>query len=328
VVSLKKHFPIGGGMFGGSKGVVYALDGVTLSVEHGECLGVVGESGCGKTTLGRCILGLEKPTDGEIRYQGVDISKLKSRQRRDFHAKIQVVFQDPYASLNPRWLVRDIISEPLVVSGHSTRSETRERVTRLLEAVGLEEDHMYRFPHEFSGGQRQRIAIARALSVSPEFIVLDEPTSSLDVSVQAQILNLLMDLQARLDLTYMFISHNLSVIRHIATRIAVMYLGRIVEIGSIEEVFRNPLHPYTKALLSSVPVPDTTVERKRSLIAGDIPNPTSPPAGCHFNPRCPIAVEKCQSVFPDLIEYSPAHFAACHLAGSDVPSRPAQSVTA
>ena len=230
-------------------------------------------------------------------------------------SKIQVVFQDPYASLNPRWLVKDIIAEPYVVNQHRTREEVRDQVASLLDMVGLDEDHMYRFPHEFSGGQRQRIAIARALSISPEFIVLDEPTSSLDVSVQAQILNLLKDLQAKLDLTYMFISHNLSVIKHMASRIAVMYLGRIVELGSTEELFQNPLHPYTKVLFDSVPSPDTTVMHKRGPVMGDIPDPANPPEGCHFNPRCPIAIDKCKTAYPELIEHSPGHFAACFRPG-------------
>lgn len=328
MTELRKHFPIGGSMFGRKKEVVYALDGVTFTVEHGECLGVVGESGCGKTTLSRCILGLEEPTDGKIRYRGVDLSELKRGEKKRFHSKMQVVFQDPYASLNPRWLVRDIIAEPLVVAGGRTRSEVRESVTRLLEAVGLEEDHMYRFPHEFSGGQRQRIAIARALSVSPEFVVLDEPTSSLDVSVQAQILNLLVELQEKLDLTYMFITHNLNVIRHMATRVAVMYLGRVVELGRTEDVFENPLHPYTRALLNSIPVPNPQVARKKNPIIGDIPNPSSPPAGCHFNPRCQFAVEKCRETYPSLLEYTSGHFAACHLTDQLPSAVPREGISA
>jgi oligopeptide transport system ATP-binding protein len=322
VQDLKKYFPVGGGgVLAREGGMVRAIDGVTFSVARNECLGVVGESGCGKTTLARCTVALERPTAGRVMFEGVDIFSLRRDEMKKVRSKIQIVFQDPYASLNPRWLIRDIVAEPLVVNGHLKRGEIRQRVAELLEMVGLNESHMYRFPHEFSGGQRQRIAIARALSINPEFIVLDEPTSSLDVSVQAQILNLLKELQQRLELTYLFISHNLSVIRHMATRIAVMYLGRIVEVGSTADVFRTPLHPYTRALLDSVPVPDPRVPHHRSSLSGDIPDPKDPPQGCHFNPRCPLAIDKCRQVYPELIEHMPNHYAACHLA-SDAPQSP------
>jgi oligopeptide/dipeptide ABC transporter ATP-binding protein len=316
VNNLKKYFPVSSGMLSRSKKYVYAVDNVNLVVRPGETLGIVGESGCGKTTLARCIMALEKPTAGEVRFRGINIFDLKGRDLKKIRSKMQVVFQDPYASLNPRWSIRDIVSEPMVVSGLVKRGEVRDRVIRLLELVGLNGDHVYRFPHEFSGGQRQRIGIARALSVNPELVVLDEPTSSLDVSVQAQILNLLKKLQEELNLTYIFISHNLSVVKHMATRIAVMYLGKIVELGSTEGIFDKPLHPYTRGLLESVPIPDVRAKRQRAGVLGDIPDPSNPPTGCNFNPRCPIAINKCKYEYPALLEYSQNHFAACHLASS------------
>ncbi len=258
---------------------------------------------------------LEKPTSGAVFFRRQNIFDLRGAALKKIRSKMQIVFQDPYASLNPRWSVKDIVAEPLVVSGKSTQGDMRSIVLQSLNTVGLSEDHLDRFPHEFSGGQRQRIGIARALSVGPDLIVLDEPTSSLDVSVQAQILNLLKQLQSKLNLTYMFISHNLNVVKHMSTRIAVMYVGKIVEIAETDDVFRNSLHPYTKILLNSVPIPDPKVRGRKERIQGDVPSAAHPPSGCRFHPRCPIATEKCSQTEPDLVEYSSEHFAACHFAG-------------
>lgn len=301
---------------------MYAVDNVTFTIRKGETLGLVGESGCGKTTVGRCILALERPTAGEVCFNGENILNLKGDALKKVRSKLQIVFQDPYASLNPRWAVRNIIAEPLIVTGRESRRNVEASVLRLLKIVGLSEDHLNRFPHEFSGGQRQRIGIARALSVEPELIVLDEPTSSLDVSVQAQILNLLKHLQKEFHLTYLFISHNLSVIKHMSTRIAVMYLGKIVEIAETDELFRKSLHPYSKILLDSIPVAEPRIKRRKERIAGDVPSAAHPPSGCKFHPRCPIAIEQCTREEPELIEYAPGHYAACHLADRTMNGQP------
>jgi len=313
VKDLKKHFPIRGGILGRTVGYVYAVDGVSFRIGKGETMGLVGESGCGKTTVGRCILRLIEPTAGEILFEGEDIARIDDKQMIKLRPKMQIVFQDPYASLNPRMTIKDIVGEPMLVNGIAKGLELRRRVLELLLIVGLSEDHMNRFPHEFSGGQRQRIGVARALSLNPEFVVLDEPTSSLDVSVQAQTLNMLQDLQRKLGLTYLFISHNLSVIKHMSERIAVMYLGKIVEIASKAELFRSQLHPYTQALFAAIPIPDPEISRERIVLGGDVPSPVNPPSGCRFNPRCPKMIPACKEEEPQPIEVRKDHYVACHL---------------
>jgi oligopeptide transport system ATP-binding protein len=318
VKELKKHFSIQGGVLSRTVGYVYAVDGVTFDVRKGETLGLVGESGCGKTTVGRCILRLLEPTTGEILFEGRNILALDDEHMRKLRADMQIVFQDPYASLNPRWTIKDIVGEPLLVSKMAKGEELRSRVLDLLSIVGLSEDHMNRFAHEFSGGQRQRIGIARALAMSPKFVVLDEPTSSLDVSVQAQTLNMIRKLQHDLGLTYLFISHNLSVIKHMSDRIAVMYLGKIVELAPKQELFKRQLHPYTQALFQAIPIPDPEIQRKRVILKGDVPSPVNPPSGCRFHPRCPIAADRCSTEEPTLVEIEPGHFAACHKAGEQI----------
>lgn len=314
VEELKKYFPIMGGVLGRIVGYVYAVDGVSFDVYAGKTMGLVGESGCGKTTVGRCVLRLIEPTAGRILFDGVNLIDLKEEEMRKLRRQMQIVFQDPYASLNPRWLIKDIVGEPLVVNNVvSSKAEMEERAFKLLTKVGLSADHLNRFPHEFSGGQRQRIGIARALALNPRFLVLDEPTSSLDVSVQAQTLNILKDLQSELALTYLFISHNLSVIKHMSDTIGVMYLGRIVEIGSKDELFREPIHPYTKALLSAIPIPDPEKKKERMILGGDVPSPANPPKGCRFSPRCPNANERCNEQ-PEMTEVTKGHFVACYTA--------------
>lgn len=316
VDALKKYFPVTQGMvFQRKRGFVRAVDGISFDIQRGETLGLVGESGCGKTTAGRTILALYPATAGMVKIAGLDVSAARGKERMAFRQKAQMIFQDPYASLNPRWTVNSIVSEPLRV--HKllpTEKERLDRVKELLELVGLNTRSINRFPHEFSGGQRQRIGIARALASDPLFIVCDEPISALDVSIQAQVVNLLEELQDRLGLTYLFIAHDLSMVRHICDRVAVMYLGIIVELGQRDELYETPLHPYTQALLSAVPIPDPKKDRarKRTILTGDVPSPVHPPSGCRFHPRCPIAREHCSEIVPEWRQIRPGHWVACH----------------
>jgi oligopeptide transport system ATP-binding protein len=317
VKDLVMHFPVGGGMFSKPAGAVKAVDGVSFSVHKGETLGLVGESGCGKTTTGRCILQLERATSGRIVFEGIDMVTLDAAELRAVRRRVQVIFQDPYSSLNPRMTVGQILEEPLKVHRLVPDKGERElRVRDLLVQVGLLPQHAARYPHQLSGGQRQRVGIARALAMEPALIVCDEPVSALDVSIQAQIINLLEELQARLGLTYLFIAHDLSVVRHISDRVAVMYLGKIVELADRNALYEEPLHPYTRALLSAVPIPDPKIEakRERTVLRGEVPSPLKPPSGCVFHPRCPIAVDRCSAEIPPLREIRPGHWAACHLA--------------
>jgi oligopeptide/dipeptide ABC transporter ATP-binding protein len=317
VRELKKYFPASRGQ------LVRAVDGVSFEIRRGETFGLVGESGCGKTTVGRCLLRLIEPTAGEIRFDGIDLVALDRRELRALRRRAQIIFQDPYSSLNPRLTVGAIIAEPLEIHQRLTRDSRRARVAELLSTVGLDPAYAQRYPHQFSGGQRQRIGIARALALNPDFIVADEPVSALDVSVQAQVVNLLQDLQARFGLTYLFISHGLAVVEHISSRVGVMYLGRLVEVAQAEDLYRRPLHPYTQALLASIPEPDPE-SRASSVptarLGGDVPTPLAPPPGCRFHTRCPHAMEECRRLEPALLEVEPGHFTACFLYPAEVQS--------
>ena len=328
-INLRKYFPIVGGVFKRKIGDVKAVDGVTFAIRTGETFGLVGESGCGKTTLGKTLIRLLDPTSGKIlfdprgelpdnprmgeRMNDYDISSVKGKRLKSLRRYMQIVYQNPSTSLNPRMLVKDIVAEPLVVQGLAKGREAEEKVLQILERVGLAREHLYRYPHEFSGGQKQRIAIARALITHPKFIVLDEPTSSVDVSVRASLLDLFKELQKKMGLTYLFISHDLSMIEAISDRVAVMYLGKIVEIADPRELFNNPLHPYTQALFSAIPIPDPEIRRERIILGGEPPSPANPPSGCRFHPRCRYAREICSSQEPALIEVKPGHYVACHL---------------
>ncbi len=306
VTDLVKHFPVED-----SDDVVRAVDGISFDIRAGETLGLVGESGCGKSTVGRCLLRLHEPTSGEVFFEGENITNLPHDKMQALRREMQIIFQDPYASLNPRLSIFSMVSEPLTIHKIGTKADRREKVADLLKKVGLDPDYMHRYPHEFSGGQRQRIGIARALALNPKLIIADEPVSALDVSVQAQVVNLLQDLQAEFGLTYLFISHGLAVVEHISNRVAVMYLGKIVETADAEELYELPLHPYTKALLSAIPIPDPTQKRERIVLSGDVPTPINPPSGCRFRTRCPIAIGDCANEEPELREIRPGHFAAC-----------------
>jgi peptide/nickel transport system ATP-binding protein len=313
VERLKKYFPVRKGLLRRTVGHVYAVDDVSFTIGSAETVGLVGESGCGKTTVGRAILRLIEPTAGAIRLDGRDITRLGKADLRPYRQQMQIIFQDPYSSLNPRMRAGDIVGEPLRVHERSSRRARRERVAKLFERVGLRTAQMDNFPHQFSGGQRQRIGVARALALNPKLIIADEPVSALDVSIQAQVINLLTDLQRELGLSYLFISHNLAVVEHISHRIAVMYLGRIVEYTDKTTLFTRPLHPYTEALLAAVPVPDPAIKRAKRVVQGDVPSPMKPPPGCHFHPRCPYAMARCKVEAPALREVEPGHQVACHL---------------
>ena len=318
VEGLKKYFPVKNGLFGKTTGHVKAVDDVSFYVNEGETLGIVGESGCGKSTTGRMLMRLLEPTEGTVTFDGQELTKLSPQEMRKARREIQMVFQDPYASLNPRHTVEKILMEPLIVHNIGDTKARKKMVRDFLEIVGLSSYHAKRYPHQFSGGQRQRIGIARALMTNPKLIIADEPVSALDVSIQAQVLNLMQKLQRELKLTYIFIAHDLGVVRHISDRVGVMYLGKMVELASSENLYAEPLHPYTKALLSAVPVPDPNFTREEILLEGDIPSPSNPPSGCTFHTRCPFAMDSCKQVVPQLEEIKPGHYVACHLYDADM----------
>lgn len=311
VNNLVKYFPVRAGLLQRVVAHVQAVDSVSFSIKEGETVGLVGESGCGKTTIGRTMLRLVEPTSGEVRFEGKNVFKLRGNDLKDMRRHMQIIFQDPYASLDPRMPIGESVMDGLNIHNIGTHKERFEIMLHTLKKVGLEEYHSRRYPHEFSGGQRQRIGIARALALRPKFIVCDEPVSALDVSIQSQVLNILKDLQAEFGLTYLFIAHNMSVVEHISNRVAVMYLGKMVEFTDRDELFRNPLHPYTKALMSAIPIPDPTIKRERIILKGDVPSPLNPPRGCRFHPRCPIAVDICSRQEPEFKELSPGHWVAC-----------------
>jgi len=313
VNDLVKSFPLKKSRFFQEARYVYAVNGVSFSLKKGETLGLVGESGCGKTTTGRAILRLIEPTSGVINFEGQDVAKFNENKLKGFRRNAQMIFQDPFASLNPRMTVGDIVGEPLLVHNMGTKAQRTDRVAEVLEKVGLEADYMKRFPHEFSGGQRQRIGIARVLTLNPKLIIADEPVSALDVSIQAQIINLLVNLQEEFQLSYLFVSHDLAVVEHISDRVAIMYLGKIVEIAPGQNIYSRPRHPYTQALLSAIPVPDPKSAMQRTILQGDIPSPENPPSGCTFRTRCPHARTVCSQGIPEMIEVSQTHYAACHL---------------
>jgi oligopeptide transport system ATP-binding protein len=319
VDNLVKHFPVLRGVFQRQVGAVHAVDGISFEIRQGETFGLVGESGCGKSTAGRTILQLYRPTAGSVEFKGMDLTKIKGEELRKLRRNMQMIFQDPYASLNPRMTIDEIISEPISVHGVVKPAEMHDRVRELLKIVRLNPDFAPRYPHEFSGGQRQRVGIARALAVNPDFIVCDEPISALDVSIQAQVINLLEELQAQFGFTYLFIAHDLSMVRHISNRVGVMYLGVIVELAHVNDLYASPLHPYTQALLSAVPVPDPVIEeqRRRIILQGDVPSPVNPPSGCRFRTRCPLAAEICAQERPEFREVQPEHWAACHMIKED-----------
>ncbi len=313
VRDLYKHFPVRGGLLSRRTGAVHAVDGVSFTLQRGECMGLVGESGSGKTTVGRLLLRLLEPTGGQVLFEGRDVAHADAEELRALRRQMQMIFQDPYSSLNPRMTVEQMVREPLAIHRLAQGSERARRVAELLDVVGLRAEHARRFPHEFSGGQRQRIGIARALAVNPKLLVCDEPVSALDVSIQAQVINLLRALQRKFRLTYLFIAHDLGVVRHIADRVAVMYLGKVVEMAAKPALFARPLHPYTQALFSAIPIPDPEAERERIILHGDVPTPIDPPSGCRFRTRCPFAEEVCRQREPPLAEVAPGHRAACHL---------------